>query len=193
MGEGPGGQNCQLEARATTHKQKQTNSEQANAEETRADNQEVQGKNPMSLSLWNYPTLARWPTSIFDEMERDIPRVMSRTGEGELVRCDIRENDTHYTVSADIPGMSPDDVKVSVENGVLTLSAERKKEKKEEKEGKVIREERSYHKVHRSFALPEDVNADQIDGNMEHGVLTLKLPKAEPKQPAARTIQIKHK
>jgi len=147
----------------------------------------------MSLSLWNYPTLARWPTSIFDEMDRDLPRVMSKTGEGELVRCDIRENDTHYTVSADIPGMSPDDVKVSVENGVLTLSAERKQEKKEEKEGKVIREERSYHKVHRSFALPEDVNADQIDGNMEHGVLTLKLPKAEPKKPAARTVQIKHK
>ncbi|AMX03274.1 Hsp20/alpha crystallin family protein [Microbulbifer thermotolerans] len=86
--------------------------------------------------------------------------------------------------------MSKEHINVTLENGVLTLEAETHRENKEEKEGRVIREERRYGKFLRSFNLGEDVSEKEIDANFKDGVLTLKVPKREEVQPQRKRIEI---
>ena len=89
---------------------------------------------------------------------------------------DIFEDAESITLAAEVPGMKPDDIKVHVENGVLTLSGERKLEK-EEKKDDYHRIERSYGSFSRSFVLPETVDADHVLAEAKDGVLRLRLPK----------------
>ncbi len=89
---------------------------------------------------------------------------------------DVGENDKHYLVTADIPGMKPEDLDIQVENNVLTIRGERKYESKGEKQG-YHRIERHYGSFQRSFTLPEGVDADKIEANVENGTLTLMVPK----------------
>lgn len=105
-------------------------------------------------------------------------------------RIDVRETENGYEISAEMPGVSKDDINVTLENGVLTLEAEVHREEKEEKEGRVIREERRYGKYMRSFNLGQDVNEEEIDANFKDGVLTLKAPKREASQPKSQRIEI---
>ena len=105
-------------------------------------------------------------------------------------RIDVHETENGYEISAEIPGVSKDDINVTLEDGVLTLEAEVHREEKEEKEGRVIRQERRYGKYMRSFNLGQDVNEDEIDANFKDGVLTLKAPKREAPQPKSQRIEI---
>ncbi|MFC6978164.1 Hsp20/alpha crystallin family protein [Microbulbifer taiwanensis] len=86
--------------------------------------------------------------------------------------------------------MSRDDINVTLENGVLTLEAEVHREEKEEREGRVIRQERRYGKFMRSFNLGEDVSEEEIDASFKDGVLKLKVPKHEERQPQRKRIEI---
>jgi len=101
---------------------------------------------------------------------------------------DINETGDAYVLQADVPGLSKEDISVSVDNGVLTISGERKSEKKEEKD-RYTYYERSLGKFERQFKLPDDVNAEAIEAKSTDGVLKLTIPKVEPKK--ARMIQIK--
>jgi HSP20 family protein len=105
---------------------------------------------------------------------------------------DIVEDDTQYTIKADLPDIKREDVKVSVENGVLTISGERKHESETtDKKKKYHRIERSYGRYVRSFRLPEEVKPDQVEAKFQDGVLTVRLPKAEEaKKPAAVQIPV---
>ncbi|MBB3059760.1 Hsp20/alpha crystallin family protein [Microbulbifer rhizosphaerae] len=105
-------------------------------------------------------------------------------------RIDVRETKKNYEISAELPGVSRDDINVTLENGVLTLEAEVHREEKEEKEGRVIRQERRYGKFMRSFNLGSDVSEDEIDANFKDGVLTLKAPKREEAVPRSHRIEI---
>ena len=105
-------------------------------------------------------------------------------------RIDVRETENGYEISAEMPGVSKDDINVTLEDGVLTLEAEVHREEKEEKEGRVIRQERRYGKYMRSFNLGQDVNEEEIDANFKDGVLTLKAPKREAPQPRSQRIEI---
>jgi HSP20 family protein len=92
-------------------------------------------------------------------------------------------------VTAELPGLKPDDVNVTVENGVLTISGEKKQEIQEGKEdGDYYLFERRYGRFERSFTLPRSVSADQIKARFESGILTVSLPKAEGAKP--RKVQI---
>ena len=99
---------------------------------------------------------------------------------------DIVESTDAYTLPADLPGLTKADVSLTVEEGVLTLTGERKSEHSGSKEfGHSY--ERAYGKFSRSFSLPGQVDAEHVKGQFENGVLTVRVPKAE----AAKARKIK--
>lgn len=101
---------------------------------------------------------------------------------------DAHEDKDKYTVSLDVPGLKKDDIKVSVHDGVLTVSGERRSEK-DVKEGTVHRTERYYGKFSRSVSLPVEVRADKVSATYKEGVLTVEIPKAEEAKP--KTVEVK--
>lgn len=101
---------------------------------------------------------------------------------------DIRETDEAYEVYAELPGMKKDDIGITVENNVLTLSGERRFEK-EVNEETFHRIERAYGKFTRSFTLPTQVNPEKVEASYKDGVLTIHIPKVEAARP--RKIAIK--
>jgi HSP20 family protein len=101
---------------------------------------------------------------------------------------DLVEEDEQYVLRADLPGLSPDDVKIEVEDRVLTVSGERGSEKEERRDG-YYRLERSSGSFSRSVRLPEGVDAEKIEAGFEHGVLEVKIPKPEQSKP--RRVEIK--
>ena len=100
---------------------------------------------------------------------------------------DIRENDDEYTFELEVPAVLASDVKVTVKDGVLVVSGERRYEK--ETNDKVHRVERRYGRFTRSFRLPENANESKIDAAAKDGVLTLKVAKREEVKP--RSIEVK--
>jgi len=98
--------------------------------------------------------------------------------------ADIYEDDQKLTCKVEVPGIDEKDIKVEVENHVLSVHGERKLEK-DVKEENFRRKERHYGAFSRSFALPSTVDAEKIEANYTHGVLTIQMPKragAKPKQ-----------
>lgn len=109
----------------------------------------------------------------------------------QAMPVDVSENAEGYTVKASVPGWKPEELNVNLENNVLTIRAERKVED-ERKDGDEIRwQERHYGALERSFTLPIEVDANKVEARLEHGVLTLSLPKAETVKPKAIKIQAK--
>jgi HSP20 family protein len=116
-------------------------------------------------------------------------RPVYRMLEGEpQMRLDLTEDDKNFFVKAEIPGVNKDDIKVSVEGNQVSLSAEVKKEKEEKEGAKVIRSERYYGCVSRSFTLDESVDQSAAVAKYENGVLQLTLPKKPNGQ--ARLLKI---
>jgi HSP20 family protein len=100
-------------------------------------------------------------------------------------KVDVRESEKQVVLHAELPGLSKDEVHVELDKGVLTISGERKFEKKEEKE-QFHRIERSYGKFQRSFAVPDGVDSNAIQASFNNGVLEVVLPKPEKKSAAAK-------
>ena len=101
---------------------------------------------------------------------------------------DIMEEEKEYLIKAELPEVKREDVKVSVEEGVLTVSGERKFEK-EEKGKKYHRVERAYGRYARSFTLPDDADPSKVTAEFKDGVLKVRLPKSEKAKP--KSIEIK--
>ncbi len=101
---------------------------------------------------------------------------------------DVEETDGEYLIKADLPDVKKEDVKVSVENGILAVEGERRMEK-EEKGKKFHRIERSFGKFVRRMAVPTDVDEQKVAANFKDGVLNVHLPKAPAAKP--RTVDIK--
>ncbi len=118
------------------------------------------------------------------------PSAESEAGTFFAPRVDIREADGHYEITAELPGVDKDDIHVHVKDGILTLEAEATQEDKEEKEGKLIRQERRYGKFMRSFNLGSDVHEEDIKASFKDGVLKLEAPKLVPRAPERRRIEI---
>jgi HSP20 family protein len=104
-----------------------------------------------------------------------------------IPQVDIKENKTNYKITAELPGMEKDEVKVEVNDHILNIAGE-KKEEKEEKEDNYYRVERSYGSFHRSFGLPQDIKEDKIKADFKNGVLTLTIPRS--KEQKAKQIDI---
>ncbi len=102
---------------------------------------------------------------------------------------DISEDDSAYHISADLPEVKKDEVKVSVENDMLTITGERKRET-EQKKKKFHRVERSYGKYVRSFRIPENGDASGIQAKFHDGVLNITLPKTETPKTKGVDVEI---
>jgi HSP20 family protein len=118
--------------------------------------------------------------------DSSIPSTLAAT----LPAVNIRENGNEFSLEVAAPGLKKDDFKINVENGTLTISAE-KEEKKEEKDEKFTRREYSFNSFTRSFTLPQTVKSDDIKARYEDGVLKLSVPKKEEvKKIAAKEIRV---
>jgi HSP20 family protein len=104
------------------------------------------------------------------------------------VLVDVVANDNEYVLTADLPGLSEEEVRVHVENRVLAISAEQQDETKDVQE-RMLRVERRKRQYQRSFRLPKDVDEDGIVASMDKGVLKLIMPRSG-KKPAGRTIPL---
>jgi len=154
----------------------------------------------MALVRWSpFRELRRWDP--FREMERLTERMerlfeeffptVRREEEREFVwapAVDVYENDKAYVVEVDLPGLRKEDVRVTVQDGVLTIQGERRLTR-EEKGVDYHRQERFYGKFLRSFTVPEMVDVDRISAEFKDGVLRLTLPKREPS--AGRVIEVR--
>jgi HSP20 family protein len=100
---------------------------------------------------------------------------------------DLVTTDADYILRADLPGLTEDDVKIELDENVLTVSGERKSEQEERKEG-YYRVERAVGKFSRSLTLPDGVDAEAITAHFENGVLEVRIPK--PEQPKPRKVAI---
>lgn len=104
-------------------------------------------------------------------------------------RVETAETDTAYEVTAELPGVDEKDIKVAVEDKVLTISGEKKAEREEKKKDYVL-SERSYGSFKRAFTLPENVSVDKVAARFEKGVLRITLPKSSPTPAKQREIPI---
>jgi HSP20 family protein len=95
---------------------------------------------------------------------------------------DIKEQDQQFVLKADIPGVDPKDIDITMEDGVLTIKGERKHESEEGANG-YKRVERSYGTFYRRFSLPDTADADRVTAKGKHGVLEVVIPKHEKVQP----------
>lgn len=116
---------------------------------------------------------------VFDDMFRGfLMRPLRFEGQPEIqIKMDVREDDKNYTVQAEIPGVKKEDIHVTIEGSMVSISAEVKTRKEEKKDDKVLRSERYFGKVSRSFTLAQDVDEANAQAKYSDGVLELTLPK----------------
>ncbi len=141
--------------------------------------------------------MARWDP--FREMRR-MQQLMDRVWRSEApelgagaiepwtIPMDVIENDSSVVVSASIPGVDPKDISVSVEDNILTISAEREEEH-EAQEGRFLMRECSSGAFRRSLRLPNVIESERAESRYENGMLTVTFPKSEQKR--ARRIEVK--
>ncbi|GJL61597.1 MAG: molecular chaperone [Nitrospirales bacterium] len=146
--------------------------------------------------------LTRWdPMQEFQDFEKRLGSwfgraPVSKNGEKESMRLtewaplvDITEDDKEYLIKADLPEMKKDDIKVTVREGILTLSGERKYEK-EEKDKKYHRVERAYGSFQRSFSMPDDTDESKVSAQFKDGVMQVHLPKSEKAKVKTHEIKV---
>lgn len=148
----------------------------------------------MLPSLWKKEELPffRWGRDVdrlFENFfEERLPAAMWGNGKGFLPALDVRETDKALIVEAELPGLKPNEFEVKVEEGVLSIRAERKEEK-DEKTKTVHRIERHYGVMERKLALPTNVEAEKVEATYRDGVLTVTLPKKAGAM--AKTVPVK--
>ncbi len=101
---------------------------------------------------------------------------------------DIREESDRYLIHADIPGVDPEKIEISMENGVLSIRGERAHESEEQRDG-YRRVERLRGTFHRRFSLPDTADAERVSASSRHGVLEIVIPKQEKVQPRRIAVQ----
>ena len=104
-----------------------------------------------------------------------------------LPAVDIREEENQFLIQADLPGIEPKDVEITMDKNVLTLKGERHQETEEGKNG-YRRVERAYGTFYRRFSLPETADAERIQARSDNGVLSISIPKQEKAQPRRITV-----
>lgn len=132
--------------------------------------------------------------SLFDDFMRDFPffddrdirkteRKLYGHNAGNLMKTDIRETDEGFELDMDLPGFKKDEIKVSLRDGCMTVSAVKglEQDEQEKKSGRYIRRERYEGSCQRSFYVGEDVREDDIKGEFRHGILKLLISKKEAK------------
>ena len=121
----------------------------------------------------------------FDLMDREMEqlnrKLYGKHSNREML-TDVKEHEDHYDVEIDLPGFKKEDIHVELNDGYLTISANKGHEEEEKKHGKIIRQERYSGMMSRSFYVGDEITSDEIHGKYEGGVLTLSVPKKEQKE-----------
>jgi HSP20 family protein len=154
----------------------------------------------MNLTRWQRPELSVWPgfgrlSTLRDEIDRlfEAPLAeLARTSQllsGWTPALDLHEDKDQFVVKVEVPGMKKEDIQLSLHDGALSISGERKGEDKFEN-AEVYRAERFFGRFQRTIALPAAVDADKIKAHYQDGVLTVTLPKAEEAKPKQITVQV---
>lgn len=156
----------------------------------------------MSLVRWNpVRDLATFPADILG-MQREMNKMFDRffrggtVDNGDLIptswlpAMDLVENDNTYVAKVELPGVSKDDVKITLQDNTLTIRGEKKSEK-ETKEANYHHLERSYGAFQRSFALPGSVKSDKVEAEYKDGILTITLPKSEESRRKQIDVRVK--
>jgi HSP20 family protein len=156
----------------------------------------------------------RWPAGLrpLESLQREIDRLFEDFGQwrfpftralagfepmwqagmswGAVPAVDVVESDKTYEITAELPGIDEKNVELTVSGGMLSIKGEKSEEKEDKQKGYYL-SERQYGSFQRSFALPEDVEADKIDASFKNGVLTVSLPKKAEAVKPEKKISIK--
>ena len=136
------------------------------------------------------------PWGILNQLQKELERsYQGASGDGSVATAewapavDIKEESDKFVLHADIPGVKPEEIDVSMEEGVLTIKGEKKTEATTEEAG-YKRVERSYGSFYRRFSLPDTANSDAISAKSKHGVLEIIIPKREAVQPKKISVAV---
>ena len=138
----------------------------------------------MALVRWEPVTMNRLFTNLFD-----TPTGTTPSASRWIPAMDLAETADAYVLRADLPGLSPDDVTIELENRVLTLSGERRADETAEGTG-WRRIERSFGSFKRTLTLPQGIDGDAIAASFDNGVLTVTIPKPEDRKPRRVSIAV---
>ena len=135
---------------------------------------------------------------VFNDFDRDFFRGFARPehmlygkNAQRMMKTDVKETDEGYELDVDLPGFKKEEIRLDLENGYLTISTEKSLENKEEKKGKVLRQERYAGTMSRSFYVGDSITEEDIKAKYENGVLSLSVPKKEARKvPEKKTILI---
>ena len=135
---------------------------------------------------------------VFNDFDRDVFRGFARPehmlygkNAQRMMKTDVKETDEGYELDVDLPGFKKEEIHLDLENGYLTISTEKALENKEEKKGKVLRQERYAGTMSRSFYVGDSITEEDIKAKYENGVLSLAIPKKEARKvPEKKTILI---
>lgn len=153
-----------------------------------------------NLIRWNRPEMATWPgfgrlTDLRDEIDRlfESPLAeLARTSQilsGWTPALDLYEDKENFVVKVELPGMKREDIEVSLHEGSLSLSGERKSEEKYA-DAEVYRTERFFGRFQRTVTLPTPVAAEKVKAAYKDGVLTITLPKTEEAKPKQIEVNV---
>ena len=129
-----------------------------------------------------YPSLLR--NDLFDDIFDDFmkpSRPMLGFGANQLMKTDIKENETDYELSIELPGVKKENVTVELKDGAIEIKAQTVLENTEDEKSRYLRRERFYGTCSRSFYVGEDMHQEDIKAKFENGILTLIVPKLEAK------------
>jgi HSP20 family protein len=146
----------------------------------------------MALTRWEpFESLTPLRDAMNQLLEESFIRPMRFGVVGRVFPVDVSETDTDYMVEASLPGIKPEEMQITAVGNTLTIRAMRKHEEKAEKAGQYVRRERYEGELTRTIELPTTIDPDKVTATYEHGVLTLRVPKAEAAKP--KQIQVKAK
>lgn len=133
------------------------------------------------MDLWN----------VLDDVMRTDPwfaPFAPATSVAPALRADVAETDAEYWIAAELPGVSLDDVKLAIEDNVLTLTVNKRPAEADDRNYHHV--ERRYGTISRAFRLPKSVDADEVRATMKDGVLSIRLPKAEHARPRRIPVRV---
>jgi len=139
--------------------------------------------------------ITRWdPFEDIDDLFRGVflrpMRLESQEGaQGMRLKMDVKEDEKSFTVHAEVPGVKKEDIHIAIDGNQVSITAEVKREKEDRQGEKVLRSERYYGKVYRSFTLAQDVDQDGASARYDNGVLELTLPKKAASAQRRLTVQ----
>lgn len=127
----------------------------------------------------------------FDDLMRRVFKPMRWEADVQplQIKVDVEENDKAYSVKAELPGIKKEDISIQIEGNQVSIAAEAKQEKDVKENGKVIRNERYYGSLYRSFSLGQDVDQAAASAKYADGILQLTLPKKAGSAAKKLTVQ----